>query len=162
MLVVFLLQLYTFVIFSSFFLFWFYLLLFLFKSLFRAGSVYPPWVGPRLWTRVILYFIYIYIYISIHLSSYLSIYLFIYMCIYIYIYIYITQIIHEIYSAWGVVLRCAPLPPGSDLWDCDRTRTRLSNTASPTIKSFPTKSPRVELSGRPPIKSYGQENSHPL
>ena len=29
-------------------------------------------------------------------------------------------------------------------------------------KSFPTKSPRVELSGRLPIKFRGHENSHPL
>ena len=33
---------------------------------------------------------------------------------------------------------------------------------SPPTKSFPTKSPRVELSGRLHIKSYGHENSHPL
>ena len=35
-------------------------------------------------------------------------------------------------------------------------------TPSPPTKSFPTKSPRVELSGRLPIKLYGHENSHPL
>ena len=35
-------------------------------------------------------------------------------------------------------------------------------TPSPPTKSFPTKSPRVELSGRPPIKFDGHENSHPL
>ena len=33
---------------------------------------------------------------------------------------------------------------------------------SPPIKSFPIKSPRVKLSGRPPIKFYGDRNSHPL
>ena len=33
---------------------------------------------------------------------------------------------------------------------------------SPPTKSFPTKSPRVEVSGKPPIKLYGHENSHPL
>ena len=38
----------------------------------------------------------------------------------------------------------------------------LSCTPSPLTKSFPTKSPRVELSGRPPIKYDGHENSHPL
>ena len=32
----------------------------------------------------------------------------------------------------------------------------------PPTKSFPAKSPRVELSGRLPIKFYGHENSHPL
>ena len=35
-------------------------------------------------------------------------------------------------------------------------------TPSPPTKSFPTKSPRVEHSGRLPIKSYGHENSQPL
>ena len=39
--------------------------------------------------------------------------------------------------------------------------TKTINTPSPP-KSFPTKSPRVELSGRLPIRSYGPENSHPL
>ena len=33
-------------------------------------------------------------------------------------------------------------------------------TPSPPTKSFPTKSPRVELSGRLPIKLYGYDNSH--
>ena len=33
---------------------------------------------------------------------------------------------------------------------------------NPPFKSFPIKSPRVELSGRPPIKFYGHENYHPL
>ena len=35
-------------------------------------------------------------------------------------------------------------------------------TPSPPTKSSPTKSPLVKLSGRPPIKLYGHENSHPL
>ena len=35
-------------------------------------------------------------------------------------------------------------------------------TPSPPTKSFPTKSPRVELSGRLPTKIYGHDNSHPL
>ena len=35
-------------------------------------------------------------------------------------------------------------------------------TPSPPIKSFPIKSPWVKLSGRPPIKFYGHDNSHPL
>ena len=35
-------------------------------------------------------------------------------------------------------------------------------TPSPPTRSFPTESPRVELSGRLPIKLYGHENSHPL
>ena len=36
------------------------------------------------------------------------------------------------------------------------------HTPSPPINNFPTKSPRVELSGRPPIKFHGHESSHPL
>ena len=39
---------------------------------------------------------------------------------------------------------------------------RHTATPSPHTKSFPAKSPRVELSGRPPIKFNGHENSHPL
>ena len=35
-------------------------------------------------------------------------------------------------------------------------------TPSPPTKTFPIKSPCVKLSGRPPIKVYGHENSHPL
>ena len=35
-------------------------------------------------------------------------------------------------------------------------------TPSPPTKSVPTKSPRVELSGRLPVRLYGHENSHPL
>ena len=38
----------------------------------------------------------------------------------------------------------------------------VAGTPSPPTKSFPTKSPRVELSRRPPIKCYGHEKSHPL
>ena len=35
-------------------------------------------------------------------------------------------------------------------------------TPSQPTKSFPSKSPRVKLSGRPPVKLYGHEKSHPL
>ena len=46
---------------------------------------------------------------------------------------------------------------------CDITIHAVQDfTPSPPIKSCPTKSPRVELSGRLPIKLYGHENSHPL
>ena len=54
---------------------------------------------------------------------------------------------------------------------CSGRRTRYmirpdtcndKGTPSPPTKSFPTKSPRVELSGRLPIKFNGHENSHPL
>ena len=37
-----------------------------------------------------------------------------------------------------------------------------SGTPSPPTKSFPTTSPRVKLSGRPPVKFNGHENFHPL
>ena len=42
------------------------------------------------------------------------------------------------------------------------TITIVTTTPSPPTKSFPTKSPRVELSGRLPIQLYGHEKSHPL
>ena len=42
------------------------------------------------------------------------------------------------------------------------TMTSITTTPSPPTKSFPTKSPRVELSERRPIELYGHENSHPL
>ena len=42
-----------------------------------------------------------------------------------------------------------------------RLYQREQFTPSPPTKSFPTKSPRVELSGRLPIQLYGHENSHP-
>ena len=52
-------------------------------------------------------------------------------------------------SAWrlAVLVRGAP---------------HAADTPSPPTKSFPTKSPRVELSGRPPIRFDGHEHSHPL
>ena len=56
------------------------------------------------------------------------------------------------------------LPEGlsqATLVGCNVSR-RIGRTPSSPTKSFPTKSPRVELSGRLPIKSYGHENSHPL
>ena len=43
-----------------------------------------------------------------------------------------------------------------------RSSPRWGRTPSPPTKSFPNKSPRVELSRRLPIKLYGHENSHPL
>ena len=42
------------------------------------------------------------------------------------------------------------------------TNKRTTDTPSPPTKSFPAKSPWVKLSGRPAIKLYGHENSHPL
>ena len=38
----------------------------------------------------------------------------------------------------------------------------MASTPSPPTKSFPTKSPWVKLSGRPPLKFNVHENSHPL
>ena len=39
---------------------------------------------------------------------------------------------------------------------------QVTHTPSPPIKSFPTKSPRVELSGRLPKEFNGHEDPHPL
>ena len=43
-----------------------------------------------------------------------------------------------------------------------RSEASFGHTPSPPTKSFPTKSPRVELSRRLPVKSYRHEKSHPL
>ena len=69
----------------------------------------------------------------------ISLYIYIYIRIYVFIYIYI-------YISW----RCRTPDPSP-----------TSLTPGPPTKSFPTKSPRVKLSGRPPIKFYRHENSHP-
>ena len=45
---------------------------------------------------------------------------------------------------------------------CRTFSGRGMGTPSPPTKSFPTKSPRVELSGRLPIQLYGYDSSHPL
>ena len=39
---------------------------------------------------------------------------------------------------------------------------RTVGTPNPPTKSFPTESPRVELSGRLPKELYGYDSSHPL
>ena len=54
------------------------------------------------------------------------------------------------------VSRCGP-----PLWGAGRALNTMI-TPSPHTKSFPAKSPRVELSGRLPVKLYGHGNSHPL
>ena len=36
-----------------------------------------------------------------------------------------------------------------------------ASTPNPPIKSFPIKGPWVKLSGRPPIKVHGHDNSNP-
>ena len=85
-----------------------------------------------------------YIYIYIH------IYIYIYNIIYIYIYILISQEYH-------ININIARVG------DCRLPSTGYRPyTPSPPTKSFPTKSPRVKLSGRLPMKFNGHENSHPL
>ena len=54
-----------------------------------------------------------------------------------------------------------PLGP-SPLKSRVSVRRLAVRTPSPPTKSFPIKSPWVKLSGRPPIKFNGHENSHPL
>ena len=79
---------------------------------------------------------------------------------YIYIYIYIYICIHILCYIRCLCLRSglrdgSPQSPGA-------ARHHPLATPGPPTKSFPTKSPRVELSGRPPIRFNGHENSHPL
>ena len=105
-------------------------------------------------------YIYIYIYICmcvytyIHICIYIytGIYIYICMCMYICIYIYIYIYIYLLaVLCLGGSRRLVPTrSPG------------FSDTPSPPTKSFPTKSPRVELSGRLPVKFNGRENSHSL
>ena len=74
----------------------------------------------------------IYVRTRIHIYIHACISLSLYIYIYIYVYVYIYIYILCMYMG------CPP------------------------TKSFPTKSPRVKLSGRLPIKFNGHENSHPL
>ena len=97
---------------------------------------------------------YIYIYIHIHIYIYIYNYIYISLSLYIYIHIYIyiyNQQVHEadVAGLGRHVERAVALPV-------------LEATPSPPTKSFPTKSPRVELYRRLPIKFNGHENSHPL
>ena len=71
------------------------------------------------------------------------------MCVYIYIYTYYT--IHTILYILDYYILYTKI-----------LYYIILHTPSPPTKSFPTKSPRVKLSGSLPIKSYGRENSHPL
>ena len=75
------------------------------------------------------------------------------MCMYMYV-IYLVCIYAYMINLYTYLGGLADAPGG--------TGRPPDNTHSPPTKSFPTKSPRVELSGRPPIKSYGHENSHSL
>ena len=76
--------------------------------------------------------------------------------IYIYIYIYIyTQTYIQVLDRLHSPGRLVPEPGGG------QRRSGSYNTPSRPIKSFPTKSPRVKLSQRLPIKFNGRENSHP-
>ena len=47
-------------------------------------------------------------------------------------------------------------------WGCQGRIRCEESTPSPPTQSFPTKSPRVEISCRLPIRLYGHEDSHPL
>ena len=85
---------------------------------------------------------------------------------YIYIYIYV------VYSISYYVILCCIM--SYDAYDCRDAAAAGAFGAvgdgaveeprryAQSTKSFPAKSPRVELSGRPPMIFYGRENSHPL
>ena len=77
-------------------------------------------------------------------DMYVCMYIYIYIHMYIYIYMYVYNV--HMYTIHMYI--CIYWPP--------------YRTPSPPTKSFPTKSPRVELSGRLPIQSYGYDSSHPL
>ena len=83
-----------------------------------------------------------------------------YVCIYIYIHTHVLVYAYSAASSQG--------PPPSELND-ERSDPRRAwvprkggHTPSPPRESFPTKSPRVELSGRLPIQFNGLDNFHPL
>ena len=99
--------------------------------------------------------IYIYIYIYICLSVCLSIYL--YMCLSLHLSVCLYNCIFYL----SIYLSIAGLSDRPQL-PVDRLGDGRRTTPSPPTKSFPTKSPRVELSGRLPIRFNGHENSHPL
>ena len=87
-----------------------------------------------------------------------------YMCIYIYIYTHVYLSL-SIYIYIIVYIRCCvdfPFGSAPSLGSGRLSYLGKRDTPSPPTKSFPTKSPRVEVSGRPPIKLYRHENSHPL
>ena len=93
--------------------------------------------------------IYIYIYIHTHRYIHVCVYVYTYIHIYIYIYIYIYT------YDWECILarpakRSVQFSSGNLVPD-----GALACTPSPPTKSFPTKSPRVELSGRLPIEFDG-------
>ena len=86
-----------------------------------------------------------------------------YTCVYIYIYIYtytytcIYTRVLSISLSVRAVLAVDQVHPLLRVGVPQRV-----TTPSPPTKSFPTKSPRVELYRRLPIKFNGHENSHPL
>ena len=137
-------------------------------------------------------YIYIYIYVYIHIIyNYIYIvfnmYAYMHICIYIYIYIYVIYVYIYIYTPYLTPLRRWVFITGGcsgrgvqwmGVVLCNRNIIQhhihhytyfhctplwwILSTPSPPTKSFPIKSPWVKLSGRPPIKFDGHENSHPL
>ena len=66
---------------------------------------------------------------------------------------------------WLIAAGCLMMPASSNAETAEEVKLRrliYKHTPNFPIKSFPIESPRVELSGRPPIKFYGHDNSHPL
>ena len=88
------------------------------------------------------------------------------MCVYIYIYIYnIIYIYIYIYTLdrGTVIIQTIGVSRVLFLAAFLSLQGRLEGrTPGPPTKSFPTKGPRVELSGRLPIQLYGYDSSHPL
>ena len=111
-------------------------------------------------------------------NIYMYIYIYIYTYIHTYIYIYICRALYKPCltvpfpqcSGSPLNISITPSPPTTITIviitiviitiNINITITiTISTTPSPPTKSFPTKSPRVEHSGRLPIKLHGHENS---
>ena len=108
----------------------------------------------------------IYISISLSLSIYIYIYtICMYVCMYIYIYIYIYIYTHTymyMTYVYDIYLQSVSRSLGASVQRKPAESREPARTPSPPVRSFPTTSPWVKLSGRPPIKFNGHENSHPL
>ena len=120
-----------------------------------------------------------YIYLSIYLYIYIYIYIYIYQAgrepaarcprgfacsqlgglvgyyYYYYYYYYLYYVHYYDYYYYYYYYYCVS-------GHCCHHHVHSMRMPSPPIKSFPTKSPRVELSGRLHIKFNGHEHSHPL
>ena len=77
---------------------------------------------------------------------------------YIYIYIYTYTYVHIA----RILIMCIDVSIYYNLLSSLYCIVIIMITPSPPTKSCPTKSPRVKLSGRFPIKFNRHENSHPL